>query len=315
MAKPRIFISSTFYDLRYVREDIGRFVREQGYEPVLYERGDVAYGRKESPQEYCYKEIERCDILVSIIGGRYGSPSSTPGYSVTQKELRKAIESGKQVYIFVEKNVKAEHEVYKVNKEVDIKFRYADNRKIYEFLDEIDGLPQNNPIFTFDSPKDIIDILREQWAGLFQRLLQDEVTRMEVDVLMELKSVLATLHHVAASGDNIVTDPSSVLVNCAHPAFARIKSLLSIPYRVVFLNLDELSALLRVRGYKEVPEEFWDEPSYREWSKTEESVYHTLKVRSDLFDETGRLRPVSAWRDDAIQLDKVHLISDDDVPF
>ena len=41
MAKPRIFISSTFYDLRQVREDLERTIRELGYEPVRNETGSI----------------------------------------------------------------------------------------------------------------------------------------------------------------------------------------------------------------------------------------------------------------------------------
>ncbi len=41
MARPRIFISSTFYDLRQVRYDIERSIRELGYEPVRHETGAI----------------------------------------------------------------------------------------------------------------------------------------------------------------------------------------------------------------------------------------------------------------------------------
>jgi hypothetical protein len=34
MAAPRVFISSTFYDLRYIRDDLERLIKEIGYEPV-----------------------------------------------------------------------------------------------------------------------------------------------------------------------------------------------------------------------------------------------------------------------------------------
>lgn len=34
MAKPRIFISSTFYDLRQVRSDLDQFIEALGYEPI-----------------------------------------------------------------------------------------------------------------------------------------------------------------------------------------------------------------------------------------------------------------------------------------
>ena len=41
--KPRIFISSTFYDLKYVREDISNFIKTHGFETVMFEDGDIGY--------------------------------------------------------------------------------------------------------------------------------------------------------------------------------------------------------------------------------------------------------------------------------
>ena len=32
--KPRIFISSTFYDLKYIREELMRFIVSKNYEPI-----------------------------------------------------------------------------------------------------------------------------------------------------------------------------------------------------------------------------------------------------------------------------------------
>lgn len=37
MAKPRVFLSSTYYDLKHVRERIERFLANFGMEPVLFE--------------------------------------------------------------------------------------------------------------------------------------------------------------------------------------------------------------------------------------------------------------------------------------
>jgi len=70
MAMPRIFISSTFYDLKQIREDLERSIKELGYEPVRNETGAIPYGKEEPPEAYAYKELELCDIIVSIIGGR-----------------------------------------------------------------------------------------------------------------------------------------------------------------------------------------------------------------------------------------------------
>ena len=100
MAKPRVFISSTFYDLRHVREDLERFVRELGYEPVRHETGSIPYGKQESPESYAYQEVELSDIIVTIIGGRFGTESRQEvGYSITQNELRRALDRNVQVFI------------------------------------------------------------------------------------------------------------------------------------------------------------------------------------------------------------------------
>lgn len=76
MARPRVFISSTFYDLRQIRDDLERFVRDLGYEPVRHETGAIPYGHESPPEEYAYREVETCDIVVAVIGGRFGSASA-----------------------------------------------------------------------------------------------------------------------------------------------------------------------------------------------------------------------------------------------
>lgn len=95
MAKPRVFISSTYYDLKSVRADLEHFMREHGFDPVLHERGGVTYSKEQSPEQGCYREIESCEVLVSIIGGRFGSTSQTGPYSISQMELKTAIEQNK----------------------------------------------------------------------------------------------------------------------------------------------------------------------------------------------------------------------------
>ena len=65
MAKPRIFISSTYYDLRQTREDIADFVQALGYEAVRNEEGNIPYGREKKLEDYCYKEVQNVDIFQS----------------------------------------------------------------------------------------------------------------------------------------------------------------------------------------------------------------------------------------------------------
>lgn len=87
MAKPRIFISSTYYDLKYVRADLERFIESLGYEPVRFEKGNIPYGKDLSPESYAYREIELCDIIVSIIWTKSAPVLSRSGFSANPFRL------------------------------------------------------------------------------------------------------------------------------------------------------------------------------------------------------------------------------------
>src|SRR5438046_1133494 len=117
MAEPRVFISSTFYDLRQVRADLDWVIKDMGYVPIRHEGGSIPYGKDDELEQYCYREIERCDIMLAIIGGRFGHPSRVQkegdkDYSISQAELKTALRLRKQLYIFIEKSVYHEYETY-----------------------------------------------------------------------------------------------------------------------------------------------------------------------------------------------------------
>jgi hypothetical protein len=194
MARPRIFISSTFYDLRQVREDLHRTIRELGYEPIRHETGEIAYSESEKLEAAAYREVDLCDVLVSVIGGKYGTSSATnPEASISQTELRRALERGVQVFIFVEKAVHSEYRTYKLNKDVKgVNYSSVDNVKIFEFLEELHKLPQNNAMASFEVAQDISNYLRDQFAGLFHQFLQDQKRAVEMRVLEEMNATART---------------------------------------------------------------------------------------------------------------------------
>jgi hypothetical protein len=39
MAKPRVFVISTYYDLKHIRNSLEAFIESLGYDPVLFESG------------------------------------------------------------------------------------------------------------------------------------------------------------------------------------------------------------------------------------------------------------------------------------
>lgn len=216
MARPRIFISSTFYDLRQIRSDLDRFIKDLGYEPVRNEAGQIPYGKDEPLEDYCYKEISQIDILIAIIGGRFGSSSEKQPYSITQTEIKTALKENKQVYIFIDKSVKSEYQTYLVNKKVKgVQYRFVDNIKVYEFIEEIEKLPKNNVIQGFESAQDIVSFLKEQWAGLFRDLLYQSEQKKQLTTftakINELSEVNATLkRYLEEVLSNTAKEPKNV---------------------------------------------------------------------------------------------------------
>jgi len=320
MAKPRVFISSTFYDLRYVREDLERFVLEIGYEPVRYEVGDVPYSSKAPLEESAYREVAFCDIIVCVIGGRYGTDSTTRDGSITQNELKEALEKGVQVYVFVDQNVLTEFETYQLNKDNEkTKYRYVDNVKVFEFLAQIYALPQNNPITAFSTSADISTYLQAQCAGLFQRFLQEETRLSEVRVLDEMKSVSSTLQQLVKFLTEERRNKDEAIQNILlanHPAFRRFAKLTGTPYRVFFSNQTELDEWLVARSYKPIDPDSWDEGSVAEWTNRNAKKYIALK--ESIFDSDGRLKPYSddEWQDEWVVTVAFEDDDDDDnLPF
>lgn len=184
MARPRIFISSTYYDLKHLRSTLESFVQRLGFEPILSEKGDIAYSPDQPLDESCYREARNADIFVLIVGGRYGSersPKSDKGAqqfyerydSITKEELRSALAADVPVYVLVERAVYSEYVTYTKNRsKADVTYAHVDSVNIFELLDEVLRLPRNNPVHTFDTPEEIEEWLREQWAGLFRELLR-----------------------------------------------------------------------------------------------------------------------------------------------
>ena len=194
MARPRVFVSSTFYDLKYARAELEGFIREMGFDPVLNERGHIPYGSKEALEKYCYAEVAKVHILVSIVGGRFGTKAHDSEFSISHAELNTAIKLGKQVYVFVESPVLPEYQTYLKNKSIPgIQYTHVDNPKVYEFLEGIYTLPFNNQIAGFDNLGFVTRYLKEQWAGLFEQYLEQQGNAQIMDMLVKMQSTTDTL--------------------------------------------------------------------------------------------------------------------------
>lgn len=220
MAKPRVFISSTYYDLKHIRSSIEGFVESLGYDVILSEKGSIAYNPDIALDESCYREAKGSDIFVLIIGGRYGSPKSEEKgskkefydryESVTKMEFESALENEIPIYILIDKSVKSEYETFKNNRNNDsIKYAHVDSINIFHLIERILNLRKNNPVKEFENHSEIENWLKIQWAGLFQDLIKKRKDQAEISELSSQVSELANLNQTLKNYlEEIVTSTS-----------------------------------------------------------------------------------------------------------
>lgn len=210
MAKLRVFVSSTCYDLGVIRSELRPFITALGHEPIMSDYADILYDPRSHTHDSCIKEIPNCDMVVLIIGPRFGGtgiPSVLESFdfdrlssmssktalleykdklSITQLEILKAAEQSIPVYAFVDDKVFHDHHVYEKNKgkpEVINAIEFPSIQKkdtakyIFEFINFLTHRTHNNSITPFSRLDDIKENLIGQWSQLFQRLLSENRTR------------------------------------------------------------------------------------------------------------------------------------------
>lgn len=204
MATPTVFVSSTFYDLRYVRESIKRFIEQLGYVPILSEEGTVFYDPSTTAAESCLQEVSNADMLVLLIGGRYGMAMPGAEQSVTNAEYQQAVRDKVPVFALVEQGTYSDYGVYLANSSnpeilQGISFPNADSVKIFEFIDSVRSRAENNALIPFRTIADIENYLRAQWAGMLHDYLARGTKEAQVvDTLSVLASVNERVELIAS---------------------------------------------------------------------------------------------------------------------
>jgi len=204
MPSPKVFISSTCYDLGMAREQLRSFLTKLGYDPVLSEYSDVLYDPRVHTHTSCIQEVPNADMIVVLIGSRFGgraipealsqidldklvnssfnvSVLDTPeNLSITQLEVLKAIDASVPVFAFVEEKVMHDHFVYQKNKDIAEKIDFPSISKpesaryIFEFINFLSHRNVGNSVIPFSRIEDIESHLKKQWGALFQKLLREQ---------------------------------------------------------------------------------------------------------------------------------------------
>lgn len=206
----KVFISSTCYDQDNVRDGLRNFIYNIGYEPVMSDCGDVLYDPRIHTHTSCIEEVKNCDMLVLLIGGRFGGKAiseavSTVDFekvkekikagtvidderlSITHLEVLKAIEYGLPVYTFIKEDVLSDHKLYEKNKNKpiisEITFPSIEKQEtakyIFEFINIVRLRDHGNNIFSFKKETDIEEMLKKQWSSYFQKLIKEQFSKKE----------------------------------------------------------------------------------------------------------------------------------------
>jgi len=158
-------VSSTFYDLRQVRADLTEFISAMGYIPLLSELDSFPIEPGSDAIENCRRRVENdADILVLVIGGRYGYVDSASALSVTNLEYLAARAKRIPIFAFVQRSVLAVVPVWKSNPAANFS-TVVDDPRVFAFIDEVRSV---HKVWTseFDTAQNIISALRYRFAQL-----------------------------------------------------------------------------------------------------------------------------------------------------
>ena len=295
MATPRVFISSTFYDLVQVRYNIGDFIRNLGYEPVMHERAAITYTQNTELENDCYNELSNCDIVVCIIGNNFGTKSQVSELSITMEELKTAIKSKKKVYVFIAKDVFIENRTYEQNKESgSFKSAYTDDLKIHEF---ILSLKKENKIVisSFETTDEITNTLKLQFAGLFQSFLQEQARVTNDKITLDLAKTAETIKNLINEMNEYNQefikhfDGSVFAVNMT---MQYIRKQLGLNKSSIYAkNIDALDEFMGFLGFKSIDVDDYLEDE-RKYIKEEFMKKSTLVLKSCLLDDDKNFKDI-----------------------
>jgi hypothetical protein len=173
MVAPKVFLSSTIYDVRHVRNELKKFFDNYGFIPILSEEYDILYTPSQSNQTSCLDEISDCDIFIIIIGSRYGTIEKGELYSITHKEFQEARTNNLIIYVFYDFYVYQEYKSYINNEERyaigEYKFIHILDKKVIDLIKEVESHNPSLPQICYINTDEIVKFLRKQLSLLIKQ--------------------------------------------------------------------------------------------------------------------------------------------------
>jgi len=149
---PKAFISSTS-DLSDLRSSLENFFESYGFTPVLSGRPGFGENPYHSPYTSCLEILESCQIVIGIIGRRFGKKMCTgwgkysseiSNCSPTQAEIIHAFNKRKRLIVYVLDDVLCHYKMWKKGLSVKEVSEYDDFLGTMEFIECVMTLRTDN---------------------------------------------------------------------------------------------------------------------------------------------------------------------------
>ena len=168
---PKIFISSTCFDLIDLRAELYTFLKEAGLSPVMSDEmiSDFEVFGDKNSIETCLINLRSCDTVVLILSQRYGPSLVKAGFddvSATHLEYLEAVKEGKHILMFVRDRLEADFNIYGKDKRADqLKWVKPEDVAIFDLIRQHKRLAndeRNNWYWTFKSSVEVKAALVKQ---------------------------------------------------------------------------------------------------------------------------------------------------------
>lgn len=178
----------------------------------------------------------------------------------------------------------------------DVKYRYVDNINIYKFIEEIKALPNNNNIKGFESADDIINYLKEQFAGLFKQFLIDSRKMKETLVIKDIentaKNLRSLVDYLKQENQEKGADINKIIM-FNHPIIRRLKEILHINHNFYFEGIADFENFLTSFGCRKRD---------KSWIKEYGNGTLYISFSNKLFESDGKLKyfKQNEWKDEYV---------------
>ncbi len=116
-----IMVSSAVYGLEEMLDQVFAALHSYGYSVWMSRAGTIPVHPRKSNFQNCIWAVENCDVFLGIITKRYGSGLQEKGFSITHREMLRAIQIKKPAWFLVDHDVVVARQLLK-------QFRFTKHR-------------------------------------------------------------------------------------------------------------------------------------------------------------------------------------------